>query len=63
MVEVDKPRTVIPVRGVLSVIGAFLIQLMLGSFYTFGNIMPYLASYMRYTSETDSDVTYGLVLS
>ena len=49
----------IPLRGALSVAGGFLIQLMLGSFYTFGNIMPYLASYMRSKSESDSDVTYG----
>ena len=37
----------IPWRGVLALIGGFLIQLSLGSFYSFGNMMTYLTSYMR----------------
>ena len=37
----------IPWRGVLALIGGFLIQLTLGSFYSFGNMMTYLTSYMR----------------
>ena len=32
-----------------SLLGGFLIQLTLGSFYSFGNMMTYLTSYMRYT--------------
>ena len=28
-------------------LGGFLIQLTLGSFYSFGNMMTYLTSYMR----------------
>jgi hypothetical protein len=38
----------IPWRGVLALLGGFLIQLSLGSFYSFGNMMTYLTSYMRY---------------
>ena len=35
-------------RGYLSVLGAFLINLCVGCFpCTFGNILPYLSSYMR----------------
>ena len=37
----------IPWRGVLALIGGFLIQLSLGSFYSFGNMMTYMTSYMR----------------
>ena len=37
----------IPWRGILALIGGFLIQLTLGSFYSFGNMMTYLTSYMR----------------
>ena len=35
-------------RGLLAVFGAFLIQLCLGCYHgTFGNILPYLTSYMK----------------
>ena len=37
----------LPWRGVLALLGGFLIQLSLGSFYSFGNMMTYLTSYMR----------------
>ena len=37
----------VPWRGVCALIGGFLIQLTLGSFYSFGNMMTYLTSYMR----------------
>ena len=36
-----------PVLGVASVIGGFLLQFTMGTFYSFGNIMTYLVSYMR----------------
>ena len=70
---VTKTRS-IPWRGVLALIGGFLIQvgqkiersrakksrkvhmicpqLSLGSFYSFGNMMTYLTSYMRWQSFT-----------
>ena len=71
---VTKTRS-IPWRGVLALIGGFLIQvgqkklsipgqnksqkvhkicpqLSLGSFYSFGNMMTYLTSYMRWRSFT-----------
>lgn len=35
------------IKGVLAVIGGFLINLILGVLFSFGNIMPYIASYMR----------------
>ena len=35
-------------RGLLAVFGAFLLQLCAGSYNgTFGNLLPYLTSYMR----------------
>jgi len=34
-------------RGLLALFGGFLIQLTLGSFYSFGNMMTYMTSYMR----------------
>ena len=34
--------------GILALLGGFLIQLTLGSFYSFGNMMTYMTSYMRY---------------
>ena len=35
-------------RGLLSVLGAFLVQLGVGSYHgTFGNLLPYLSSYMK----------------
>ena len=37
----------IPWRGALALLGGFLIQLTLGSFYSFGNMMTYMTSYMR----------------
>jgi hypothetical protein len=47
----------IPWRGVLALIGGFLIQLSLGSFYSFGNMMTYLTSYMRQNGSPD--LTYA----
>ena len=41
------PRSSIRWRGVLALLGGFLIQLTLGSFYSFGNMMTYMTSYMR----------------
>lgn len=37
----------IPWGGILALLGGFLIQLTLGSFYSFGNVMTYMTSYMR----------------
>ena len=37
----------ISLKGVLAVISGFLINLILGALFSFGNIMPYIASYMR----------------
>ena len=35
-------------RGLVSVFGAFLLQLCVGSYHgTFGNLLPYLTSYLR----------------
>ena len=50
----------LPVRGIVTVFGCFITHLMLGAFYTFGNIMPYLVSYMR--AYTDPTITYRLVI-
>ncbi len=43
----SKPLCKIPWRGCLALLGGFLIQLTLGSFYSFGNMMTYMTSYMR----------------
>ena len=35
--------------GLLTVVGGFLVQLAVGSFYgTFGNLVPYLSAYLRW---------------
>ena len=46
----------LPLGGMLAALGSFLSLLMLGAFYTFGNIMPYMVSYMR--NATGEDITY-----
>ena len=38
----------IHIRGVGSVVGCVLVQLVIGSYHgTFGNLLPYFASYIR----------------
>lgn len=49
----------VPIRAIMSCVGAFLICLMLGAFYTFGNIMPYLVSYMRSDLGVSQNITYS----
>ena len=45
-------------RGLLAVLGAFLIQLCVGCYHgTFGNLLPYLTSYMRQV-RGDIDLRY-----
>jgi len=44
-------------RGILSVFGCFLVHLTLGSFYSFGNMMTYMVSYMR--KHGAPDLTYS----
>ena len=46
----------VPVRGLAAVLGGFLLQFTMGSFYSFGNISTYMTSYMRQHSESP-DVT------
>jgi MFS family permease len=41
------PTKLLIVRGILVIFGGFLSHLALGSFYTFANIAPYIASYIR----------------
>ena len=41
-------------RGVLAVVGAFLLQLVAGSYNgTFGNLLPYLTSFLRQVGQGD----------
>ncbi|TRY78835.1 hypothetical protein TCAL_06757 [Tigriopus californicus] len=47
----------IPWGGILALLGGFLIQLTLGSFYSFGNVMTYMTSYMRVHGSPN--MTYG----
>ncbi|XP_076372993.1 apicoplast pyruvate carrier 1-like [Tachypleus tridentatus] len=44
------------VRPVVSVGGCFLIYLAIGTMFTFGNLTPYLTSYLR--ARTEKDTTY-----
>lgn len=44
-------------KGVSSVIGGFLIHLILGTFYTLGNVNTYLTSYLR--NRIDPELTYA----
>ncbi len=41
-------------RGLLVVAGAFLVHLSLGSIYTFGNMAPYIVSYVRNQSHPEN---------
>ena len=50
------PGTKIPIFGVLSLLGGFLLQFTMGSFYSFGNMMTYMTSYMR--AHGSPNVTY-----
>ena len=47
----------LPVRGILAVLAGFFINVTVGAFYTFGNLMPYIVSYMR--NSTDPTITYS----
>ena len=38
----------LPVLGIAAVVGGFLLQFTMGTFYSFGNMMTYLVSYMRH---------------
>lgn len=40
-------RTYLFIRGLLVITGGFLVHLSLGTLYTFGNIAPYVVSYIR----------------
>ena len=55
----DKYIRGLPVGGILTTLASFMSLLMLGAFYTFGNLMPYLVSYMR--NATGEDITYRCV--
>ena len=44
-------------KGISSVTGGFLIHLILGTFYTLGNVNTYLTSYFR--AYVDPTVTYA----
>ena len=44
-------------QGWMTLFGGFLIHVTLGSYYTFGNLTPYLTSYMR--AYDNSHLTYS----
>jgi hypothetical protein len=46
----------IPLYGLLAVLGGFLLQFTMGSFYSFGNMMTYMTSYMR--AHGSPNITY-----
>ena len=43
-------------RGASVVFAGCMINIVLGAVYTFGNVMPYMASYMR--NRTDTTIEY-----
>ena len=46
-------------RGLITVAGGILVHLSLGSIYTFGNMLPYIASYIAYKNgNTQDDYQY-----
>jgi len=47
----------LPVLGLASVVGGFLLQFTMGTFYSFGNMMTYMVSYMR--QHGSPDLTYA----
>ncbi|XP_046325954.1 oxalate:formate antiporter-like [Haliotis rufescens] len=44
----------LPIRGVLTVIGGFLVHSTISTGYIFGNMTPYLTSYLRARSESNN---------
>lgn len=48
--------TVLTRRAVVSVIGATLIMISVGSLYTFGSLTPYIASYLHYHLEPNIQI-------
>ncbi len=42
-------------KGILCVIGGIIIHLTLGTFYTFGNALPYLSSYIASKNGGESE--------
>jgi len=51
-------------RGLLSVFGGFLIQLCTGCYHgTFGNLLPYLSSYVRQTDDNLSNGDLAMIFS
>ncbi|XP_046349957.2 oxalate:formate antiporter-like [Haliotis rufescens] len=49
----------IPLRGAVTVLGCALVVFCLGNGYTYGNMTPYLTSYLRNRSALSSDVRYA----
>uniref|UniRef100_A0A914VPV9 Major facilitator superfamily (MFS) profile domain-containing protein n=1 Tax=Plectus sambesii TaxID=2011161 RepID=A0A914VPV9_9BILA len=43
-------------RSAIVITGAILIHLSLGSYHTFGNILPYMASYMKANTDVTVDI-------
>ena len=50
----------VPWRGVFSVFGGFLLQFTMGAFYSFGNMSPYMTSYMRQYGDPSARNLTGL---
>ena len=52
--NLQKPKLWLLLRGMLAVIGGFLVHLSLGTIYTFGNMAPYVVSYIRNQSHPEN---------
>ena len=48
------PKRLLPIRCLMVIVGGFLVHLSLGTIYTFGNIAPYIVSYVRNQSHPES---------
>ena len=53
-IDFQKPKLWLWFRGALVVIGGFLVHLSLGTIYTFGNMAPYVISYIRNQSHPEN---------
>ena len=45
--SLQKIKHSLPLWGIATVFGGFLLQFTMGAFYSFGNMMTYMVSYMR----------------
>ena len=55
------PGTNAPIFGVMSLLGGFLLQFTMGSFYSFGNMMTYMVGLFTYSIAKFVQYSRGIV--